>query len=274
MSPSDSPHHHSLAAPFMLSLCVSSLYSNIVLLSACQRLFALCIGFSTLSVCCALQLMCSTADDVLYSSTNNVFFLWSLQHSDLGSSVCLPTTLCCLLVCHCMFRAGRVDVKGWSSCRQVRRGCMMSAGRSVFWCPLVGAESDSCGRNGRWKGLIFRHNSVHVLNQGVVLKKSSLRGVHPGDFPSRQGENERRPISCAHSSWIKRSTLLCRKMTRVHPVVSFFRFESSQKIQEKVTRRQKKQYKILDRKEMNSKHSRYSKVVECSLPNGYIPISL
>ena len=70
-------------------------------------------------------------------------------------------------------------------------------------------------------GDIFRHNRVFVQNQGAVLKKSSLRGVHPGDFPSQQGENERRPISCAHSSWKKRSTLLCRKMTRVHPVVSF-----------------------------------------------------
>ena len=99
--------------------------------------------------------------------------------------------------------------------------CIFSAGRCVFWCPLAGAESDFWGRNGRWKGLIFRHNRVFVQNQGTVLKKSSLRGVHPGDFPSRQGENERRPISCAHSSWIKRSTLLCRKMTRVHPVVSF-----------------------------------------------------
>ena len=99
--------------------------------------------------------------------------------------------------------------------------CMFSAGRCVFWCPLAGAESDFCGRNGRWKGLIFRHNRVFVQNQGAVLKKSSLRGVHPGDFPSRQGQNERRPISWAHSSWIKRSTLLCRKMTRVHPVVSF-----------------------------------------------------
>ena len=99
--------------------------------------------------------------------------------------------------------------------------CMFSAGRCVFWCPLAGAESDFCGRNGRWKRLIFRHNRVFVQNQGAVLKKSSLRGVHPGDFPSRQGENERRPISCAHSSWIKRSTLLCRKMTRVHPVLSF-----------------------------------------------------
>ena len=99
--------------------------------------------------------------------------------------------------------------------------CMFSAGRCVFWCPLAGAESDFCGRNGRWKGLIFRHNRVLVQNQGTVLKKSSHCGVHPGHFPSREGENERRPISCAHSSWIKRSTLLCRKMTWVHPVVSF-----------------------------------------------------
>ena len=99
--------------------------------------------------------------------------------------------------------------------------CMFSAGRCVFWCPLAGAESDFCGRNGRWKCLIFRHNRVLVQNQGTVLKKSSHRGVHPGHFPSREGENERRPISCAHFSWIKRSTLLCRKMTWVHPVVSF-----------------------------------------------------
>ena len=99
--------------------------------------------------------------------------------------------------------------------------CMFSAGRCVFWCSLAGAESDFCGRNGRWKGLIFRHNRVLVQNQGTVLKTSSHRGVHPGHFPSREGENECRPISCAHSSWIKRSTLLCRKMTWVHPVVSF-----------------------------------------------------
>ena len=99
--------------------------------------------------------------------------------------------------------------------------CMFSAGRCVFWCPLAGAESDFCERNGRWKGIIFRHNRVLVQNRGTVLKKSSHRGDHPGHFPSREGENDRRPISCAHSSWIKRSTLLCRKMTWVHPVVSF-----------------------------------------------------
>ena len=148
-----------------------SLLANIYLLCVSS---ALCIECSVYRVLYSVCLLCSKAD-VLYSSTSNVFFLWSLQHSDLGWSVCLPTTLCCLSVCHCMFRAGRVDVKGWSSWRQVRRGCMVSTGRSVFWCPLVGAESDSCGRNGRWKGLIFRHNRVHVLNQGAVLKKSSLR---------------------------------------------------------------------------------------------------
>ena len=38
-------------------------------------------------------------------------------------------------------------MKGCSSWRQVRRGCMFSAGRYVFWSPLVGVESDSCGRN-------------------------------------------------------------------------------------------------------------------------------
>ena len=54
-------------------------------------------------------------------------------------------------------------MKGCSSWRQVRRGCMFSAVRSVLWCPLVEAESDPCGRNGRWKGLlIFRHNRVRL----------------------------------------------------------------------------------------------------------------
>ena len=68
----------------------------------------------------------------------------------------------------------------------------------ALWGTLVGAESDSCGRNGRWEGLIFRHNRVHVQNQGAVLRKSSPRGVHPAHFPARQGENVRRPISSAH----------------------------------------------------------------------------
>ena len=95
-----------------------------------------------------------------------------------------------------MFREGKVDVNG--GLEQVRHSCMVSAGRSVFWCPLVGAESDSFGRNGRWKGLIFRYNRVHVQNQGAVLRESSPRGVYPAHFPARKGENVRRPISSAH----------------------------------------------------------------------------
>ena len=147
-----------------------------------QHCFALLLPTSICSVYRVLYcvcLLCSTSD-VLYSSTNNVFFLWSLQHSDLGWSVCLLRTLCCLLVCHCMLRVGRVDVKGWSSCRQVRRGCMVSAGRSVFWCPLVGAESDFCGRNGRWKGLIFRHNRVLCVFSSHSFWTSSSLDVPAG----------------------------------------------------------------------------------------------
>ena len=182
----------------LLCVCLSiprlfcSLLANIYLLCVSG---ALCTGRSVYRVLYSVCLLCSTAV-VLYSSTNNVFSSWSLPHSDLGWSVCLPTTLCCLLVCHCMFRAGRIDVNG--GLEQVRRGCMVSAGRSVFWCPSVRAGSDSCGRNGRWKSLIFRHNRVHVQNQGAVLRKSSPRGVHPAHFSARQGENVRRPISSAH----------------------------------------------------------------------------
>ena len=171
----------------LLCVCLSiltlfcSLLVNVYLLCVSGSLLCLSV---VLYSCCALQ------------QYQQRVFLWFLQHSNLGWSVCLPTTLCCLLVCHCMFRAGRIDVGG--GLEQVRRGCMVSAERSVFWCPLVGAESDSCGRNGRWKGLNFRHNRVYVQNQGAVLRKSSPRGVYPAHFPARQGENVRRPISSAH----------------------------------------------------------------------------
>ena len=87
---------------------------------------------------------------------------------------------------------------------------------ALWWERKVISAGEMAG-----EGSHFPTHRVHVQNQGPVLKKSGLRGVHPGNFTSRQGENERRPISCAHSSWIKRSTLLCRKMTMVHPVESF-----------------------------------------------------
>ena len=34
------------------------------------------------------------------------------------------------------------------------------AGRFGFWCPLLGAESDSCGENSRWKGPTSRQIMV------------------------------------------------------------------------------------------------------------------
>ena len=144
VSPSDSPHialWPRLSCLLCVCLSISTLFCSLL-----ANVYLLCIGRSVYRVLYSVCLLCSTAV-VLYSSTNNVFFLWSLQHSDLGWSVCLPTTLCCLLVCYCMFRAGRDDVNG--GLEQVRRGCMVSAGTSVFRCPLVGAESDSCGRNDR-----------------------------------------------------------------------------------------------------------------------------
>ena len=36
-----------------------------------------------------------------------------------------------------------------------------------FWCPLLGAESDSCGENSRWKGPTSRHVRVHFRKIGV-----------------------------------------------------------------------------------------------------------
>ena len=85
--------------------------------------------------------------------------------------------------CHCMFRAGRVYA-GRAGCGSLMPvpHCMFSAGRCVFWCPLAGAESDFCGRNGRWKGLIFRHNRVFVQNQEAVLKKVAFVGCTQAIF--------------------------------------------------------------------------------------------
>ena len=73
-------------------------------------------------------------------------------------------------------------------------------------------------------GMYFQHaitTSFQYNNRGKRHNRVHPGATQQGHFPSREGPNERRPISCAHSSWIKRSTLLCRKMTWVHPVVSF-----------------------------------------------------
>ena len=124
----------------------------------------------------------------------------SLHHSDLGWSVCLPTTLCCLLVYHYMFRAGRVDVD--VRLEQVRRGRMVSAGRSIFalciWVPFGGSGKRFLREKWPVEGSHFPTQQGTCPKSDVFLRKSSPHGVYPAHFPARQGENVRRPISSAH----------------------------------------------------------------------------
>ena len=44
--------------------------------------------------------------------------------------------------------------------------CFFRAGIFGFWCPLLGAESDSCGENSRWKGPTSRQVRVHFGKSG------------------------------------------------------------------------------------------------------------
>ena len=121
-----------------------------------------------------------------------------------------------------MFRARRVDVKGWRSWRQVRRGCMLSAGRYIFRCPLVGAESGSCGRNGRCRNVSFSDTTEYMSKIRVQFcgKVAPARCTQP---IFRLGRVKTSVDQSAQliSYWIKMGTLLCRQMTRVHPLVSF-----------------------------------------------------
>ena len=83
----------------MLSLCVS-LYSDIVLLFACQHLSALCIECSVYrvlySVCCALQLMCSTAvPTTCFSCGLYNILIWAGQFAcQRHSAVCWYAIVC------------------------------------------------------------------------------------------------------------------------------------------------------------------------------------
>ena len=135
-------------------------------------------------LCISGSLLCvsySTAVVMLYNRSTSVL-VWA--------GVAVGWLICSLLPSLLpLYVSSGKSLRGRAGCRSLMPfpNCVFSAGRCVFWCPLAGAESDFCGRNGLWKGLIFRHNRVFVQNQGAVLKKSSFRGVHPGDVPSRQG---------------------------------------------------------------------------------------
>ena len=73
-----------------------------------------------------------------------------------GQFACQQHSVVCWYAIVCLEREESMWMKGWS--RSVVVVCLARDDLylpSVFWCPLVGAETDSCGRDGRWKGLIF-----------------------------------------------------------------------------------------------------------------------
>ena len=132
----------------------------------------------------------------------------------------------------CLEREESMRMKGCSSWRQVRRGCMFSAGRSVFWCPLMGAESDSCGRNGRWKvipagemagGRVSFSDTTGYMSKIRVqfCGKVAPAGCTQSVFRLGRVKTSVDQSTQLISRWMKMGTLLCRQMTRVHPVVSF-----------------------------------------------------
>ena len=56
------------------------------------------------------------------------------------------------------------------------------AGRFGFWCALLGAESDSCGENSRWKCPTSRQVRYILENRGTVLEKGRRGRVYTPPF--------------------------------------------------------------------------------------------
>ena len=116
----------------LLCVCLSiptlfcSLLANVYLLCVSG---ALCIRFSTLSVCCALQLLCCTAvPTACFSCGLYNILIWA------GQRACQRHSAVCWYAIVCLKRRVDVDV----GLEQVRRGCMVSAGIYVLTlCILV-----------------------------------------------------------------------------------------------------------------------------------------
>ena len=67
----------------------------------------------------------------------------------------------------------------------------------MFWCPLVGAESDSCGEKWPMGGSHFPPGQGTFPKIGVQLwGKVAAAGYTPPFFRTWQGESGHRPISC------------------------------------------------------------------------------
>ena len=50
----------------------------------------------------------------------------------------------------------------------------IGAGRFGFWCPLLGAESNSCGENSLWKGPTFRQVRVEKGMYAALAGRSAV----------------------------------------------------------------------------------------------------
>ena len=60
-------------------------------------------------------------------------------------------------------------------------------GRFGLWCPLLGAESDSCGEKSRWKGPTSRQIRVHFGKSGYSSgEKETWQGI-PRRFSDTAG---------------------------------------------------------------------------------------
>ena len=92
---------------------------------------------------------------------------------------------------------------------------------SVLWCPLVGAERDSCGRNGG--GRVSFSDKTGYMSKLRVQFCGKVASAGCTQHIFRLG----RVKTCVDQSaqlisrWMKMGTLLYRQMTRVHLVVSF-----------------------------------------------------
>lgn len=99
---------------------------------------------------------------------------------------------------------------------------------SIFFVPLAGAESDSCGRNGRSKGSFGATQRGALFDeQGTILETSPHRGHYAALVPGPQGGNERRPTNLAHFTLENMFILTCPGITRAHllqPSVFFVSF--------------------------------------------------
>ena len=91
----------------------------------------------------------------------------------------------------------------------------------MFLCHLVGAGSDWCGENGRWKGPTSRQVKLHFGKSRYNSEKSSHGRVYPAVFGHGRVKVGVDQSAVSVSRCKRVGTLRCRILTRVYPVVLF-----------------------------------------------------